>query len=848
VEVRLSRLTVAALLAVLCAAALAYYLWDFEPPRVERLELLERVGKGGVQRVLVCVREGNPSGSAMLQLNGSTIEIPLTERSGGLACYASTFNVSTLFAGEGRVAGKLVVRDTRGNTATVDVSFYVNLEAPKIVSVELQRLDFGRYEVSARIEDENLREVFILVGERSIPLAPSGGVYRAVLEVLNDTDFTLQAVDRFNLSSSYRGRIEFSRDNPNVAYALGRGLNLSLVSLILPLDSDREQDANERQFIDLIVEYRSLLAVPAFSNYLWRVVSDGSVSSGELERARNFAQLVVEIYETVLSEKSLYESYVWSYMRVKDPVKTADYSSNLALKLGLDGSKTSKAVAKALAYYGIAVVDRGLPENLEELAMLVEAAGIEGYGSKLVDFTPITFHSTEGDFTYVMDSGRDAWMLAKHLKLINDTGFNILKHPEMFEGLNGKIIANAYSLFDADYGIKFLEMNYGGRYIQPTDKDVWDLIMLQWNLYSNKTPQLGGGNKLYNRDFPWYDSDKLDALYKDGNTRRQALFFLFYIHAATFDMESYVKFEETLHSLLWKENKISKQVATNIWEVAFWGSITSYKCVLGIEYKASSTADVITFIDMLKANGKIDSNSAERIKETLKNVPFRFRLIGIKGAKTALLQAEKEYEAIKKLYPNGTVRNPIWGNVSPRWEYYSWLEDRGVHGLENTHIQYVGLKPLELWKIMTTHINNYWEHIRSYEGIDQYLSNNWKYWDLVKFAMGYERWNPSYGVEDMGVIFIIPQTLMAFGFPTCLINIEPTPLGAANCEWAVSLPDSIVNGLRESFPDGNLLFGSGNLFGLYLCGGELEKDGIKKVYMLLPYSSYEICLMKRPRK
>jgi len=137
VEVRLSRLTVAALLAVLCAAALAYYLWDFEPPRVERLELLERVGRGGVQRVLVCVREGNPTGSATLQLNGSTVEIPLTERSGGLACYASTFNVSTLFAGEGRVAGKLVVRDTWGNTATADVSFYANLEAPKIVSVEL---------------------------------------------------------------------------------------------------------------------------------------------------------------------------------------------------------------------------------------------------------------------------------------------------------------------------------------------------------------------------------------------------------------------------------------------------------------------------------------------------------------------------------------------------------------------------------------------------------------------------------------------------------------------------------------------------------------------------------------
>jgi len=33
------------------------------------------------------------------------------------------------------------------------------------------------------------------------------------------------------------------------------------------------------------------------------------------------------------------------------------------------------------------------------------------------------------------------------------------------------------------------------RTLKLTDKDVWDLIMLQWNLYSNKAPQLGGGDK-----------------------------------------------------------------------------------------------------------------------------------------------------------------------------------------------------------------------------------------------------------------------------------------------------------------------------------------------------------------
>jgi len=169
---------------------------------------------------------------------------------------------------------------------------------------------------------------------------------------------------------------------------------------------------------------------------------------------------------------------------------------------------------------------------------LTNATQIDEYGDKLVDFSPIVFYSVDGNnFVLIPDAGRETWMLAKHMKLIIDSGFDILKHPEMFEGLNGKIIANAYSIFDAKYGINYAEQTLNGRSLKPTDSDVWDLIMLQWNLYSNKAPQLGGGDKLYNRDFPWYDSDKLDALYQDANTRRQALLFLFHLDNGTFDTD-----------------------------------------------------------------------------------------------------------------------------------------------------------------------------------------------------------------------------------------------------------------------------------------------------------------------
>jgi hypothetical protein len=272
--------------------------------------------------------------------------------------------------------------------------------------------------------------------------------------------------------------------------------------------------------------------------------------------------------------------------------------------------------------------------------------------------------------------------------------------------------------------------------------------MLQWNLYSNKAPQLGGGDKLYNRDFPWYDSDKLDFLYQDPNTRRQALLFLFHLDNGTFDMEK-------------------------------------VKTVVGIE-----------------------------------------------GARTALIQAEREYEAISKLYPNGKVKHEIWGNVPAWWYYYDFIEDRGVNGLENTHLQYVGLKPLELWNIMTSDPENVWNKIKDFNGVDQYITKNWKYWDLVKFAMGYERWNESNiigMIEPHTVNYSIPQTLKAFGFPVYFGRIEPAPIGAGDYEWVVSLPDYIASKLKNEFND-KIIIGPANGFGLYFCKDGLIKDGIREIF------------------
>jgi hypothetical protein len=78
--------------------------------------------------------------------------------------------------------------------------------------------------------------------------------------------------------------------------------------------------------------------------------------------------------------------------------------------------------------------------------------------------------------------------------------------------------------------------------------------------------------------------------------------------------------------------------------------------------------------------------------------------------------------------------------------------------------------PLDFWRwLYINHKQDFWEYIKDLNGTDQYLTKNWGYWDLVKFAMGYERWRNSYvpnmEPEEFGINYTIPQTLKAFGFP-----------------------------------------------------------------------------------
>jgi len=334
---------------------------------------------------------------------------------------------------------------------------------------------------------------------------------------------------------------------------------------------------------------------------------------------------------------------------------------------------------------------------------------------EIIDFDPIVFKSVDGNHVYLIPNpARESWLTCEILKRIKESGFSIEKYPEMFLGLNGKIVANAWCIFNESpyFSIAGMEERINNRTIKVTDEDVLNLMMLQWDLYSQFSPQRNGSNLLYNRDFPWYNSTELKALYPDKNELRVALFKLFYLPETTYSM---------------KEGK---------------------------------------------------------------------RVFGIKAGETSLLEAKKEYETIASLYPNGKIGK--W-NEDPRDYYYGWLGDRAGNGLNNTVAQYLGIDPGLVFRV-----KNWVEwlgEVKDNDGIDGYLTKNWEYWDLVKFIVGYERWNPKGGAHEAeGIAYIIPETLRMFGFPTDLTIISPAPLGAGGSEWSISLPYPTVESMKKHFP------------------------------------------------
>jgi hypothetical protein len=201
---------------------------------------------------------------------------------------------------------------------------------------------------------------------------------------------------------------------------------------------------------------------------------------------------------------------------------------------------------------------------------------------------------------------------------------------------------------------------------------------------------------------------------------------------------------------------------------------------------------------------------------------------GIEGMKLFVEQLPTEYEEIRRLYPNGKVY--AWGKERDiRSFYYSWLADRAMNGLDSTVKQFIGLNYNELSEIMRNYDN--WEYeVSKHEGINQFLSKNWKPWDLVKFIYSYESFKAGdWGGEAEMYAYGLPLAYKAFGIPLGSIGGSPYIFGTMGGEWAVPLPNNVIAVLKQAFPNSKMAIGYGNLVGMYSCIDGLEKDGITEI-------------------
>jgi len=105
------------------------------------------------------------------------------------------------------------------------------------------------------------------------------------------------------------------------------------------------------------------------------------------------------------------------------------------------------------------------------------------------------------------------------------------------------------------------------------------------------------------------------------------------------------------------------------------------------------------------------------------------------------------------------------------------------------------------------------------------LEETWPYWDVIEVVVPYVHVNVKSFVEEYRILYTISDVLRLMGFPTSNFFISPGPNGVSNVEWAVSIPDYVLEGLKNR----DLLIGPGNTIGLYSCRDGLIKDGVKIV-------------------
>jgi len=716
----------------LIAASLGawYFSQDRQPPEVKKTEYKPKVNKGENQDFSAFVNEKNPAQTASLKLNGTSIDVPLFQDfKNGSLLYKTSFDPSSISAKEGKLVGEFVVKDKNGNEAKSSLNFLANLEAPRIEDVKIEKIEFGKYRVSALIEEQNLKEAYLqLLNGTKIPLVRTDGRYSANLLTKTDLDFYVKAEDAFNLSSSLAGKIRISNRDKFESW--------------LPSEFDKALALSLFDASPLVQELFKENELSALTSLLKVAQLNGSAIP------KNLAYLVSD----QISRDD----------RVKDKSQVAGKAFDLLLSLRIRDLKNFGSVhipgnySQALA--------QGLLEHSEaDLKRVFEASEL---CADIVDFEPVIVKDVDGNRIVIQSSNlaRDYWMIANLLK----ERPALAHQAEKFEWLNRMVQQVAWDIFDYEYGPKYFDK----KSYKPNDTEVWQVI-LSFNDYMDALPA-----KLEKDEIeviiPYNDSDLLRSSIPDKANRTIALFYLADLPAKT----------------------VNQTYAAELRRLAQERKITS------AEY------------DRLYQEKAV--------------------VRGIEGMKLLVEQLPTEYEELITARNDPTIIvRPAFSGTKSDWAklyYYQWLADRQGHGLNNTVYQYAGIK-LGEYKLMEEVV----KLVEQRNGIDQFLAKNWRPWDLIKFIYGYERFRAGdWGGEWEMYRHGLPLAFKAFGIPAGVaehganfgINSDSYLVGqgAPGSEWGVTLPDSTILQLRQTFPQYEIITDYANRISLFSLPDGLTKD------------------------
>jgi len=447
-----------------------YLLSDHQPPEVENLDYKKIVKKGEQQQVIVTVKEKNPANSLKLELNGSSLDVPLVKNFGnGTIIYSTSFDPSKISSREGYLVGTLFLKDASGNEARSQIKFLANLKEPEIIDLRIDRVALGNYKISAQIADDSSFSAFLqFLNGTKIPLTKTDGRYAANVSTLTDLDFMLKAVDAYNMSSSIQGTIKISgRDKFEIWL-------YSYSSLFRELFEKKRFD-----------EINKILTV------------------AQLNGSAVPKNLAYQVLDQIERDK-----------RVLNKFETASMSFDLLSSLGIS-NLNNKASIYIPGNYSLAIF-QGLPKH--QNADLTRLFSASESCPDIVDFEPITIKDAIGQVIVIQSSNvaRDHWMIAEFLSKRPE----IASQAQKFEWINRMIQQIAWDIFDNEYGPGFFD----GKSYSPTDKEVWQVI-LSFHDYMDSLPSklIKDGIGIV---FPYNNATALKEYIPDKTNRTIALFYL----------------------------------------------------------------------------------------------------------------------------------------------------------------------------------------------------------------------------------------------------------------------------------------------------------------------------------